>query len=163
MSRFRPPVRRKGDGFIIDLGDNETAVVLRLIDELRTLLTDDDPDPAARALTARLFPVAYPDEAEMEAEYQRLMRDELVQSKLSALSQVEAALGGNGRVNEGQLLAFMQAVNSIRLVLGVMIGIADDETADEIDGLSTEVETHEQMLYHYLSWLLEHSVAAQTG
>jgi hypothetical protein len=163
MSRFRPPIRRKGDGFVIDLGHNETGVLLRLIDELRTLLTDENPEPAAAALTARLFPVVHRDDPVMEAEYQRLMRDELVQSKLSALLQVESALGGNGRVDEGQLLAFMQAVNSIRLVLGVMLGISDDESADQIDEISDVAETHEQMLYHYLSWLLEHAVSAQSS
>ncbi len=163
MSRFRPPIRRKGDGFVIDLGKNETDVLLRLIDELRTLLTDDDPGPAAAALTARLFPVVHRDDAVMEAEYQRLMRDELVQSKLSALLQVETALGGSGRVDEGQLLAFMQAVNSIRLVLGVMLGISDDDSADQLDEISDLAETHEQMLYHYLSWILEWTVRAQTG
>ena len=163
MSRFRPPIRRKGDGFVIDLGNNETDVLLRLIDELRTLLTDDNPAPAAAALTARLFPVVHRDDAVMEAEYQRLMRDELVQSKLSALLQVEAALGGNGRVDEGQLLAFMQAVNSIRLVLGVMLGISDDDSADQLDEISELAETHDQMLYHYLSWILEWTVRAQTG
>jgi hypothetical protein len=163
MSRFRPPIRRKGDGFVIDLGTNETDILLRLIDELRTLLTDDNPEPAAAALTARLFPVVHPDDPVMEAEYQRLMRDELVQSKLSALLQVETALGGNGKVDEGQLLAFMQAVNSIRLVLGVMLGISDDESADQVDEISNLAETHEQMLYHYLSWLLEWTVTAQSG
>ena len=163
MSRFRPPIRRKGDGFVIDLGNNETDVLLRLIDELRTLLTDDKPDPAAAALTARLFPVVHRDDAAMEAEYQRLMRDELVQSKLSALLQMETALGGNGRVDEGQLLAFMQAVNSIRLVLGVMLGISDDDSADQLDEISDLAETHEQMLYHYLSWILEWTVRAQMG
>lgn len=161
VSRFRSPVRRKGEGFIIDLGDQEAEVVLHLVDELRTLLTNTNSEPAAEALTARLFPVVHPENAEMEAEYQRLMRDELVQSKLSALSQVEAALRGNGRVNESQLLAFMQAVNSIRLVLAVMLGIADDESAEAIDGISELAETHEQMLYHYLSWLLEHAVSSQ--
>jgi len=163
MSRFRPPIRRRGDGFVIDLGSNETDVLLRLVDELRTLLTDDKPDPAAAALSARLFPVVHREDAVMEAEYQRLMRDELVQSKLSALLQVETALGGNGRVDEGQLLAFMQAVNSIRLVLGVMLDISDDDSADQLDEISDLAETREQMLYHYLSWILEWTVKAQTG
>ena len=37
----------------------------------------------ARCCVVRLFPVAHPDDEEREAEYQRLMRDELVQSKLA--------------------------------------------------------------------------------
>ncbi|HUF97643.1 MAG TPA: DUF2017 family protein [Ilumatobacter sp.] len=159
MSRFRAPIRRKGDGFIIDLGDQETEIVLRLVDELRTLLSSDTSDPATAAMMARLFPVAHPDDAEMEAEYQRLMREELVESKLSTLSHVEEALRGNGKVDEGKLLSFMQAVNSIRLVLGVMLGITDDESADALD--DDLADGHEQALYHYLSWLLEWTVSVQ--
>lgn len=164
VSRFRAPVRRKGDGFVIDLGDQEAEVVLRLIGELRMLLVDEHPDPAATALTARLFPVVHPDDAEMEAEYQRLMRDELVQSKLSALAHVEEALRGNGKVDEGRLLAFMQAVNSIRLVLAVLLGITNDDAANEVDDDASDLpNTHEQALYHYFSWLLESAVSVQLG
>ena len=113
MSRFRPPVRAKGGGFIIDLGVDESMLIRRLTGELRSLLTDPDPDPGAQSLLARLFPVVHPDDEEMEAEYQRLMRDELVQSKLSTFDIVEETLSGDGRVDEGRLLAVMQSINSI--------------------------------------------------
>ncbi len=42
MSRFRPPVRPKGDRFVVDLGADESALVRRLIGELRALLTDPE-------------------------------------------------------------------------------------------------------------------------
>ncbi len=161
MSRFRPPVRAKGEGFIVDLGADESALVRRLVGELRSLLADPDPDDAAQRLLARLFPVAHPDDEEMETEYQRLMRDELVQSKLSAFDIVDETLSGDGRVDEGQLLALMQSVNSIRLVLGTMLGVIDDPDADEVtQGLEDSAEYH---LYNYLSWLLESCVRALTG
>ena len=60
MSRFRPPVRAKGDGFLVALGDDESAVAIRLIDELRALLNDPDPDTHALGLLERLFPVCAP-------------------------------------------------------------------------------------------------------
>jgi hypothetical protein len=161
MSRFRPPVRAKGEGFIIDLGDEESALVKRLTGELRSLLTDPEPDEGAQSLLARLFPVAYPDDDEMEVEYQRLMREELVQSKLSAFDIVDAALAGDGHVDEGQLVAVMQSINSIRLVLGTMLGVTDDPDADEVTpGLEDSAEYH---LYSYMSWLLEWCVRALTG
>lgn len=154
MSRFRPPVRSKGDGFVIDIGADESALVVRLLGELRALLTDPDPGPDARVLLGRLFPTAYPDDDELEAEYQRLMREELVQSRLAAIDAVERALTGNGRVDEAGLTAFMQSVNAIRLILGTMLDVTDDEPD------RPEPDIPEYQLYGYLSWLLEWAVRA---
>ena len=83
------PVRyRKGTGSS-STGDDEAALILRLVGELRSLLTEETTDPHARVLLARLFPTAYPDDDELEDEYQRLMREELVASKLAALDVVD--------------------------------------------------------------------------
>ena len=161
MSRFRPPVRAKGDRFVVDLGADESGLIRRLIGELRSMLTDPEPDDGAQVLLARLFPVVHPDDEEMEAEYQRLMREELVQSKLSAFDIVDDTLSGDGRVDEGELLAVMQSINSIRLVLGTMLGVTDDPDTDEVTpGLEDSAEYH---LYGYLSWLLEWCVRALSG
>jgi len=161
MSRFRPPVRAKGSGFVIDLGNDEATIIRRLTGELRSMLSDPEPDAGNHALLARLFPVVHPDDEEMEAEYQRLMREELVQSKLSAFDIVDGVLSGDGLVDEHQLLAVMQSVNSIRLVLGTMLGVTDDPDADEVTpGLEDSAEYH---LYSYMSWLLEWCVRALTG
>lgn len=163
MIRFRGPVRRTADGFVVELDADETALVRRLIGELRDLLTDDEPGDAAQDLLARLFPVAYPDDAEMEAEYQRLMRDELVQSKLAAFDTVDAVLAvrQGEPIDEGQMTALMQSLNSIRLVLGTMLDVSDDPDADEVaDGFEDSPEYH---LYGFLSWLLEHCVRALTA
>ncbi len=146
---------------MVALGDDESSLIIRLVDELRSLLNDPAPDDHARRLLERLFPVAHADDTEMEAEYQRLMREELVQSKMSAFDILDETLSGDGRVDEGQLLAVMQSINSIRLVLGTMLGVDDDPDADEVTpGLEDSAEYH---LYSYLSWLLEHCVRALTG
>jgi len=161
MSRFRGPVRRKSDGFVLDLGADETALVRRLTGELRTLLSDPEPTEEALSLIARLFPVAYPDDDEMEAEYQRLMRDELVQSKLATFDVVDDALADKAVIDEGQLVAVMQSINSLRLVLGVMLDVSDEPDADEVaEGFA---DSPEYALYGYLSWLLEWCVKALTG
>lgn len=161
MSLLRGPVRRKGDGFVVALGDDESAIVRRLTGELRQLLTDPDPNAEARSLIARLFPVAYPDDDEMEAEYQRLMRDELVTSKLAAFDIIDAALVDGGVIDEGRLIAVMQSINSIRLVLGAMLDVDDDPDAPEVTpGFE---DSPEYALYGYLSWLLEHCVTALMG
>jgi hypothetical protein len=118
------PVKVAGSGFVIDLPDDESALVLRLVGELRTLLADPEPDSEVRLLLVRLFPVVHPDDPDAEFEYQRLMREELVASKMAAFDLVDTMLATDGaaEVDEGRLMAFMQAINSIRLVLGTMLG-----------------------------------------
>jgi hypothetical protein len=161
MNPFRAPVKRTRHGFVVRLGSNESAIVLRLLGELRELLTSDDPtgdDPSVAALTNRLFPVANPDDPEMEAEYQRLMRDELVESRVTSIGIVEEILASDEPIDEPKLTAFMQSINAIRLVLGTMLEVSDDPEADEVRaGLDDSPEHH---LYAYLSWLLEHTVHA---
>ena len=155
--RFRAPIRRSGEGFVIDLAPEEAAVVRQMISELRQLLSDPEPQAEADALLTRLFPVAYPDDDEADAEYQRLMREELVASKLAAFEIVDDALVGDGHLDEGGLIAFMQSINSLRLALGTMIGVTDDPDSEVDPG---QEETPEYQLYSYLSWLLEWSVRA---
>ncbi|TDT15023.1 uncharacterized protein DUF2017 [Ilumatobacter fluminis] len=159
MSRFRGPVRSTRKGFEIAVDDDEAALIRRLAGELRQLLTDDADDEHARALLVRLFPTAYPDDEELEEEYQRLMREELVASKLAALDVVDRALApGADPLDDAGLLAFMQSVNSVRLILGTMLEVSDDPDADEVRaGLE---DSPEYALYSYLSWLLEHCVRA---
>ena len=88
---------------------------------------------------ARLFPVVHPDHPEREAEYQRLMRDELVTSRLAGIDAVEAVLGRSGRkvtLDEAEMLAFVQAVNSVRLVLGTVLDVGEDDDVDPSDELA---------------------------
>lgn len=163
MSRFVGPVRRRGDRFVLALGDDEAALVRRLAGELRELLANGADDPHGSALLVRLFPVAHPDDDELEAEYQRLMRDELVASKLAALQVIERAVGdGAGtepaRLDEVELNSVMQAINSVRLILGTMLQVSDDPSADEV--AAGFESSPEYALYGYLSWLLEHCVQA---
>jgi hypothetical protein len=48
----------------------------------------------------------------------------------------------------------MQSLNAVRLVLGTMLDITDDETAEQAD----MDDSHEFQLYGYLGWLLEWTV-----
>ncbi len=161
MSLFKGPIRRHDDSFVVAIDDDEAALIRRLADELRALLSEEPTDPAAQALLVRLFPVAYPDDDELEDEYQRLMREELVASKLEALDVVDRAIDERTELDEGGMTAFMQSINSVRLILGTMLDVSDDPEADEVTpGLENSPE---YALYGYLSWLLEHCVRALSG
>lgn len=154
----------KGGGYSLRLNPEEQALVARLLDELATLLSESS-DPT---LTARLFPVVHPDRPEQEEEYQRLMRDELVESRLAGIATVKEILtadAGNSRgsakkatFDEDQLVAFMQALNSVRLVLGTMLDITDDDEDHPGHALVPEYQ-----LYAYLSWVLDSAVNALSG
>jgi uncharacterized protein DUF2017 len=144
---------------VLHLGKDERALVARLLDELRSLITE----PADPELVRRLYPVVHPDNPERESEYQRLMRDELIASRLAGIETVTEVLGRSGRkvtLDEAQLLAFMQAVNGVRLVLGTLLDVTEDDELVERDDVETTPEYH---LYGYLSWVLDSSVRALSG
>jgi len=149
---FIPPVQAVNDGWVLHFETQDRDLLIHLMGELRELLTGAGDDP----LLDRLFPEAYPEDAEKEAEYQRLMRDELIESRVAAIDSVTTTLGPDGpdTLSEGETFAFLQSINAVRLVLGSMLGITDDDSADEAD----ERDTPEHHLYDFLSWILEWTV-----
>ncbi len=151
--KFLAPVEAVDGGWRINLDTEERNLLMRLMGELRALLTG----PEDNELLRRLFPVAYPDDDEKEEEYQRLIREELVASRLGAIESVTRTVdpaNAKALLDEGDTIAFMQSINAIRLVLGSMLGITDDDSADAAD----EADTPEHHLYDFLSWLLEWTV-----
>jgi hypothetical protein len=150
--KFVAPVEAVHGGWRINLDVEERNLLIRLMGELRELLGG----PHDNELVRRLFPTAYPDDEEKEAEYQRLMREELVASRLAAIDSVTETLSGSPDelLDESQTIAFMQSINAIRLVLGTMLGITDDDSADDAE----VADSPEHHLYDFLSWLLEWTV-----
>lgn len=160
--RFKPPIfattKRGVTTWTLNIGEDEQAVVADLLGQLRTLLaSDDDPDAPTSPLLDRLFPNAYTaeEDAEKEAEYQRLMREELVASRLHQIESVAGyiASGEGQTLDEGQVIALMQSVNAVRVVLGTMLNVSDDDV-DEVPSEDDEFEV-ERRLYAFLSWLLD--------
>ena len=157
IGRFKPPIRAvvKSDTtrWVVNLDDDERDLVVRLLGELRELLDadlDDEPSPALQ----RLFPPAFLDDPDKEAEYQRLMRDELVASRLAQIDAVTAAVapGAASDLDEGQVIAFVQSINAVRVVLGTILDVGEDDD-DEPGDVSPE-----HQLYGFLSWLLDWAV-----
>jgi hypothetical protein len=152
IRRLRVKRLRKG-GYRLEMPAAEREVVRRLLPQLRELLTAGDPDPRLR----RLFPVAHPDDPEAQAEFELLVRDELVSSRLAAIDQVEATLDAQ-EIDDEQLHAWMQAVNAVRLVLGTILDVSEEDSAAEIDDDHPDAGTW--ALYSYLSFLLDQLVEA---
>ena len=81
-------------------------------------------DPALTADVPSGVPPA--DDAEADAEYQRLMREELVASRLAGIATVDAALQMPDPSTRRRWSRSMQAINGLRLVLGTMLDVGED-------------------------------------
>ncbi|WP_420451654.1 DUF2017 family protein [Ilumatobacter sp.] len=158
--RFKPPIyastRRGVTTWTLNLGDDERAVVSRLLAELRELVDEADAESES-PLLRRLFPPAYTDHDEHEAEYQRLMREELVSSRLAGIDAIDRHLGADAgdQLDEGEVVALMQSLNAVRVVLGTMLDVGEDD--DDVGEPGDEHEP-ERQLYGYLSWLVDWTV-----
>ncbi|HZX56708.1 MAG TPA: DUF2017 family protein, partial [Ilumatobacteraceae bacterium] len=147
---FLPPVERVRDGYAINIGDGERQLVARLLTELSQLLMGEAGDPRL----VRIFPPAYhlADDASADAEYQRLMREELVASRLAGITTVNEALRSPDPISEETMISFVQAINGLRLVLGTILDVSEDQDPDDID--EDDPLAGELHLYNFLSWLL---------
>ena len=142
----RDRVRRRGEGrYLVRLRPNERVLVADLVGQLREQLLASTDDPAVR----RLFPPAYPNDAERDAGYQVLTRDELLEHRLSALDVVERTLDGN-ELDHEDMTAWMGTLNALRLVLGTRLEV--DEDLPDLDRADPMAPAY--AVYEYLGWLL---------
>ena len=154
FGRQRRRVQLRQGRFVLKLDTRERELIRQLLGELRELFTLDAADPRVR----RLYPAAYADDEEAEAEFRRLTHDELRQGRLASVDVVEASVDADV-LDAEQLTAWMQAINSLRLVLGTMLEITDDDQELSFDPEDPEART--QALYGYLGGLLDEIVDAQ--
>jgi hypothetical protein len=147
---FRRPIRRTRSGrYQITLGDQERAVLAALAPQLRQLLADPDQE-----ILHRLFPPAYSadDDREHQEEYQRLMRDDLVERHGDALDVLERTAQAD-ELDAAQMDAWMRALNHLRLVIGTRLDVTE---ADDPVG----AEDPDHQVYYLLGYLQECVVEA---
>jgi hypothetical protein len=151
------PIEPTGKGdFRLSLSDGERELLRTLPGELRALLGSERDDPGLR----RLFPPAYERDKEGEAEYRRLMADELLEGRRAALRLLEET-SGRDRLTAEELDAWLRALNDLRLVLGTRLDVTEETYEAELD--PAHPQAHELSVYAYLSWLQEQLVAAAAG
>jgi hypothetical protein len=134
--------------------DAERVVLRQLAGELRELLPTED------AAVGRLFPPAYEDDVAANDEYARLMHDELLNDRTNSIDVFERTLDAK-RVTEEQLVAWMSAVNDLRLVLGTRLDVTEEMYERPIDENAPNAQ--QLAIYHYLGWLEEQMVGALSG
>ena len=88
------------------------------------------------------------------------MRDELVASRLDSIGRIDELLAdtSSNTMSGEQLNAFVVCLNSVRLILGTILDITDEDD-DEDDDPDSPLAA-EMAMYHFLSWLLDSAVTA---
>ena len=151
LFRRRRITRTAAGTYQVRLPEPERTLLGRLADQLRDLLLETTDDPTVR----RLFPTAYNEDAERDREYQQLVRDELLERRLAALSTVEATLAAD-ELSEEELSAWLGAINDLRLVLGTRLDVSEDLIEVEAD----DPDAPAYAVYEYLGFLLSEVVDA---
>ena len=146
--RFRP--KRNGN-IEIKIAEDERLLLASLIEQLRELVlstaAEGEVDPSLR----RLYPTAYADDVQHEAKYQRSMRDQLLEKRLSHLDAVEATLN-NSELDQETLNYWIMSINDLRLVLGTHLDGSEEDEPNFLD--DDDPQQHQSAVYHYLSHLL---------
>jgi hypothetical protein len=162
-----PVTRTKTGNYKLVLPKDHCEVLTHLITELRDSLLNTTDDASLR----RLFPTAYHNDAIKDAEYQRLMRDELLASRLASIETALEVIGASNELSESEIDAFARSINSLRLVIGTTLDIAESDHGDlsiesrQLNSPETEAgeeKINQSDLYDYLGWLLEWTVSAQS-
>lgn len=161
MGLFTKRVKRLGtDRFRITLPKHEAELLRTLLPQLRGLLTTglSENDPSLN----RLFPTAYANDPELDAGYQALVRDELLEKRFASLDVIEALLAeaDGGEVSGDELSAWMRAINDLRLVLGTRLDVGEDDDPAGIDPEDPDAQAW--AIYHYLAMLVSVIVDALT-
>jgi hypothetical protein len=153
-----PPARVKrvrGGRFALRITGAERDVLRSLPAQLRQLMTGQD--AGANPDLRRLFPTAYPDDPEKAAEYDAMVRDDLVAERLAKIDVMERTINSD-RLSEEELLAWLSSINDLRLVLGTRLDIPED--LSELDVTPDDPRAESLALYAYLSILEEDAVTA---
>ncbi len=158
------------------------AVIIRsLLSQLAERIGADDDEPAGQAdaleaelglsgsaeppddpVLARLLPDAYSDDPQASAEFRRYTEQSLRSGKIAAAQGVLATLpagGGKVTLNDEQCQDWLRALNDLRLALGVILDITeDDQQADDLP--ADDPRSVYMAVYHQLSYLQQSLVQA---
>jgi len=104
-----------------------------------------------------LFPPAYMDDPDRDAEYQRLVHEDLLAEHVQALHVMEETIDAR-RLSLEQLTSWLAALNDLRLVLGTRLNVTEETYQEEMDPKAPDTPAY--ALFFYLGWLEEQIVEA---
>jgi hypothetical protein len=160
---------------LVELLRNEMAAPTSGDDPLEQLLdfsgpTTEPDDP----VLARLFPTAYPEDAEAAGEFRRFTEGGLRDSKARAAGQViealeeaglPAELDGDGVVVDVELdadgaMTWLKSFTDIRLALATRLGVEDGDEEDWAALPDQDPRSHVYDIYQWVGYLQETLVDA---
>jgi hypothetical protein len=148
MARSRFKRDRQGR-YRVGLEGPEQQLLAMLPRQVQELLEQNDPS------TARVFPVAYTDDAEAEADYREMMGAQLLQQHQRALDTL-AATAAATTIDETEVHEWLDALEVLRLVLGTQLDVSEDGAVIE----ETDPRAAQFAVYHYLSMVQEEIIDA---
>jgi hypothetical protein len=141
---------RRGD-FELRIPEPERDVLRRLPEQLLEIHGSDDP------VLERLFPAAYPEDAEHEREFRDMTHDDLRRQREDALKVMRRTIDAE-RLSEEELLSWLSAINDARLVLGLRLDVTEEMDVSTV--ADDDPRAPMFALYGYLTWLEEQAVGA---
>ncbi len=152
-SFLRSPFKVRGDGLVnVNLSAEQRQMIENLFVQLHEMITTDNP------ALARLFPPPYGDHDERNRGYAALAGSELVEKRLASLDLVLGTIHSEQLTVE-ELETWMRSFNDLRLVLGTILDVSDDDHEVPDD----EPAQSMFLTYEHLGYLLERIVGALSG
>lgn len=134
--------RDRHDRFRTSLGIDERELLKALPSQVQELLETADPS------VARVFPVAYPQDAKAESDYREMMGEHLLERHRLALATLEETADAPS-LDEDEIHQWLDALEVLRLVLGTQLDVSEGEIVmDDSDPSAPQVA-----VYRYLSML----------
>ncbi|HEV3123568.1 MAG TPA: DUF2017 family protein [Candidatus Dormibacteraeota bacterium] len=146
-------IERRRGRIEVELDDRERQVLIHIVDDLR----------AGLGTEPRTVPRAY-DDPLLEDEYRRLTRPEVEGLRTADVDGLREALTAGGdrcRLDEDAALAWLRALNHLRLVAGGRLGLEEDGWEETLAG--PEVEGDDYAMLVTLGWLQDAIIAAIDG
>jgi hypothetical protein len=163
-------IRRSRGRLLLTFHPAEVEVLRDLAGQLETLLGGGVPERGGDATRDRLFPRAYldPTEDEAEQEWQSVVHGELVRAKSEAVAALVDSLDVAKTKRDDtievslapeEVEQWVGALNDVRLALGVVLEVTEDE--HEIDPGDPRAPGLE--LYGWLTWLQGSLIESLSG
>lgn len=152
-------------GLRLTIDEHSRAVVVHLLGELRAEVESAKEAPFSELAPhmKRLFPAAYHADEKRDEEYRRLTHGDLADAHLGAVDDAIRLLDPGAVFSRADLDRFVRAINAMRLVLGTMLDVSEDEDSEEDQASSGQAEADDptvmqRQVYDYLGWLLHTSL-----
>jgi hypothetical protein len=147
LRRIRPS---KNGGYEVHLASEERSLLSVLPAHLVSLLDNvgETPQDELPDALLRLLPPASTTDPDAERAYVSMTREDLVEHHRESLETMSVTAKATW-LNDEQLAAWLAALNDLRLALGSMLGVTEEETEPPMG----DAEQAEWIAYQYLGAL----------